>query len=99
MTISTTRFRRVFFYANDRARSLPAERPGEQSRVLAPYAPGALPVFIDDARLRELWPEPSNINLVVEKPSVPRIEGILGKGTLYAVRESGGKFLFSNHHQ
>jgi hypothetical protein len=60
------------------------------------YAPGAPQVFIDDCALGQLWKGQRRRYLFVEKPAVPRIERILGKGALHLVKESGGKYLFSN---
>lgn len=61
------------------------------------YAPSAPDVFIDDNRFAELWRESERSYLLVEKPAVPRIESLAGKESLHLVKESGGKFLYTNH--
>ena len=53
-------------------------------------------VFIDDAECKNRWASRDRYYLVVEKPSTPRLEQLLGKERLFLVRESGGKYLFSN---
>lgn len=61
------------------------------------YAPGApKDVFIDDVQFRERWLSDGLYYICVEGPSVPRLEGVVGKHALHKVVESGGKFVFSN---
>jgi hypothetical protein len=60
------------------------------------YAPGAPDVFIDDARFIDLWREPKLRYLLVEGPSVPRIERLVGRDALHLVRTAGGKMLYAN---
>jgi len=87
-------FSSVFFYANPRRALLLNGRVNNLE--YASYAPGAPDVFIDDAQCQQLWNSMDRYYLVIEKPSVPRLEAILGKDNLHLVRESGGKFLFTN---
>ena len=61
------------------------------------YAPGAPNVFIEDPQFRELWNRPERYYLLVEGPSVPRIEKLVGRDQLHVVAASGGKFLMTNH--
>jgi 4-amino-4-deoxy-L-arabinose transferase-like glycosyltransferase len=83
----------VFFYTNRRALLLNGR---VNNLEYGSYAPGAPAVFIGDEDLRRLWAERERCYLLVEGPSVPRIETILGAGRLHVVAASGGKFLFSN---
>ena len=89
-------FSSIFFYANERAKNAYLLNGRVNNLEYGSNAPGAPQVFIDDARLKELWPQPQFFYLVAEKPAVPRIEGVVGKGNLYLVKESGGKYLYSN---
>jgi hypothetical protein len=61
------------------------------------YAPKAPDVFIDDAGFARLWRMPDRYYLLVEGPSVPRIELLVGQPELHVVAESGGKYLLTNH--
>ena len=87
-------FSSIFFYANPRHALLLNGRVNNLQ--YGSYAPGAPDVFIDDAQCRNRWASRDRHYLVIEKPSVPRLEAILGKDTLHIVRESGGKYLFTN---
>jgi len=60
------------------------------------YAPGAPNVFIDDERFSQMWRESERTYLLVEKPQLPRIMALVGRDNLHVVKESGGKFLFTN---
>jgi len=61
------------------------------------YAPDApRDVFIDDNGLRERWRSPELYYICIEKPQVPRLAALVGKGALHTVVESGGKFVFAN---
>lgn len=83
----------VFFYANRGALLLNGR---VNNLEYGSYAPGAPNVFLSDRDLRRLWPEPRRYYLLVEGPSVPRIEGLVGRNNLHQVAASGGKFLFTN---
>ena len=61
------------------------------------HAPGAPDVFLDDAGFARLWRTPERYYLLVEGPSLPRIEHLVGRPELKVVAESGGKFLLTNH--
>ncbi|MEO8127315.1 MAG: glycosyltransferase family 39 protein, partial [Bryobacteraceae bacterium] len=87
-------FSSVFFYANRRALLLNGR---VNNLEYGSYAPDAPHVFIDDAKLKELWPSASRYYLVAEKPAVVRLAGVVGKDALHTVAQSGGKFLFTNH--
>jgi hypothetical protein len=60
-------------------------------------APNSPPAFINDEDFAKLWPREQRYYLLVEGPAVPRIEKLVGRSRLFVVRESGGKFLFTNH--
>jgi hypothetical protein len=60
------------------------------------YAPGAPDVFITDSDLTRMWIEHDRRYLLVEGSKLPRIQGLLGDSALHLIKESGGKFLFSN---
>jgi 4-amino-4-deoxy-L-arabinose transferase-like glycosyltransferase len=87
-------FSSVFFYANRRGLLL----NGRQTNLgYGSYAPNAPDVFIDDAGLARLWPMPDRYYLLVEGPSLSRIELLVGRPQLHVVAESGGKYLLTNH--
>lgn len=87
-------FSSVFFYANRRALLLNGRKTNLE---YGSYAPGAPHVFIGDSNFRELWSKPERYYLLVEGPSVSRIEKLVGRDQLHVVAASGGKFLMSNH--
>ena len=87
-------FSSVFFYTNRRALLLNGR---VNNLEYGSYAPDAPAVFIDDAKLKNLWPSASRYYLLAEKPAVARLAGIVGKEALHTVAQSGGKFLFTNH--
>ena len=87
-------FSSVFFYANRTGLLL----NGRQTNLeYGSYAPKAPHVFIDDSDLARLWREPQRYYLLVEGPSLPRIENLVARDQVHVVAESGGKFLLSNH--
>ena len=86
-------FSSVFFYANTRGWLLNGR---VNNLEYGSYAPGAPQVFLDDAEFAERWRRPEFHYLLVEGPSVPRIEGLVGKAAMHVVKISGGKFLFAN---
>jgi hypothetical protein len=59
-------------------------------------APGAPPVFIQDADLPALWAQPQRCYLVAGQESLPRIEHIVGRDALNIVKASGGKVVLTN---
>ena len=87
-------FSSVFFYANRTALLL----NGRQTNLAyGSDAPDAPKVFIDDADFAQLWRQPERYYLLVEGPSMPRIEKLASKPDLHVVAESGGKYLLTNH--
>ena len=87
-------FSSVFFYANRRGLLL----NGRQTNLeYGSYAPDAPNVFIDDAGFARLWRTGERYYLLLEGPSVPRIEHLVGRPELHVVAQSGGKFLLTNH--
>jgi len=88
-------FSSIFFYANPSQSLLLNGRVNNLE--YASYAPGAPNVFIDDTGFKERWASQNRYYLVVEEPSVRRLESIVGSGSLRVVKESGGKYLYVNH--
>lgn len=84
----------VIFYTNRRAMLLNGRVNNLEYGSNAPDAPGD--VFIGDADLVRLWRGPERQYILVEKPSVPRIESLLGRTAMRTVAASGGKYLFTN---
>jgi hypothetical protein len=60
-------------------------------------APGAPDVFINDARLKELWFQPGRIYLVTKPQAEPRLNRLLGEKNLDLVASSGGKEVLTNY--
>jgi len=60
-------------------------------------APGAPPVFIDDARFRELWLSPDRFYLLAKGPAVARLEALLGPGQFHFLAHAGDKSALTNH--
>jgi hypothetical protein len=87
-------FSSVFFYSNRSALLLNGRI---NNLEYGSYAPGAPPVFIDDAEFQRLWPRPERFYLVAFQSEIPRLERLVGNPALHPVAESGGKFLFTNH--
>src|SRR5262249_22719053 len=87
-------FSSVFFYANRKGLLLNGRQTNLEYGSNAPDAPR---VFIDDADFARLWRQNQRYYLLVEGPSLPRIEKLVPKASLEVVRESGGKFLLTNH--
>ncbi len=87
-------FSSVFFYTNRTALLL----HGRQTNLeYGSYAPDAPKVFIEDPEFKQLWASASRYYLLVEGPTVTKIEAVVGKSALHVAAESGGKFLYSNH--
>jgi hypothetical protein len=87
-------FSSVFFYSDVRRALLLNGRVNNLE--YGSYAPGAPNVFIDDQHFFKLWTSERRYYVVVEKPSVARLEELVGRDALNLVKESGGKFLFTN---
>ncbi len=86
-------FSSVFFYAGVRGLLLNGRVNNLEYGSWAPDAPR---VFLDDAGFRRLWGSGKRCYLLVEGPSVARIEKLAGRQALHPVRAAGGKFLFTN---
>jgi 4-amino-4-deoxy-L-arabinose transferase-like glycosyltransferase len=87
-------FSSVFFYANRRGLLLNGRQTNLEYGSHAPNAPN---VFLDDSDFARLWREPQRNYLLIEGPSVARIEKVVAHNELHTVAASGGKFLFTNH--
>jgi hypothetical protein len=85
----------VIFYTNRRALLLNGRVNNLEYGSNDPQAPQG--VFISNADLKRIWPGADRYYLLVEKPSVRRIEAVVGTAALRVVKESGGKYLFTNH--
>ncbi len=87
-------FSSVFFYANRSGLLL----NGRQTNLeYGSYAPGAPDVFIDDPAFARLWRQPERYYLLVEGPQLPRIHKLVDQSRWHVVKESGGKYLLTNH--
>ena len=84
-------FSSVFFYANLKHAWLLNGRVNNLE--YGSYAPLAPDVFLNDEQFIARWRGERLHYLVVEGPSVPRIERLV---PLHLVKESGGKFLYRN---
>ncbi len=87
-------FSSVFFYANRDALLLNARF---NNLEYGSYAPGAPPVFVDDAQFKELWSRPERSYLVAKESVLPHLEQLVGGQQINRVAESGGKFVVTNH--
>jgi hypothetical protein len=88
-------FSSVIFYTNKRAHLLNGRVTNLEYGSNDPDAPQD--VFINDQQFRTLWTSLERYYILVEKPSVERIAGLVGQDALRTVAESGGKYLFVNH--
>ncbi|HZU26341.1 MAG TPA: glycosyltransferase family 39 protein [Bryobacteraceae bacterium] len=84
----------VFFYAHRGALLLNGRI---NNLEYGSYAPDAPNVFIDDRQLAEFWGQPQRFYLLVAREALPRIERLIPSAALFRVKESGGKYLFTNH--
>jgi len=87
-------FSSVFFYTNRSALLLNGRVTNLEYGSYAPDAPKD--VFIDDGEFQQRWKQGERYYLVAEGPQVARFERLVGRDMLHVVRESGGKFLFTN---
>jgi 4-amino-4-deoxy-L-arabinose transferase-like glycosyltransferase len=87
-------FSSVFFYTNRRALLLNGRVNNLDYGSYAPDAPKD--VFLDDNGFRQLWGQGDRYYLVAEGPQVSRFQKLVGNDALHVVKESGGKFLFTN---
>ncbi len=88
-------FSRVFFYTQTKQAYLLNGRV--TNLEYGSYAPGAPQVFMTDEDLLIKWNESRRYYVLIEKPSLERLESLLGRPALKLVAESGGKYLFTNH--
>lgn len=86
-------FSSVFFYLNRGGLLLNGVR---QNLEYGAAAPGAPPVFIDDAELAKIWQRPERWYLVAPESSIPRFEGLVGRDRLNVLKVSGGKVALTN---
>ncbi len=87
-------FSSVFFYADTKAYLLNGRK---NNLEYGSNAPGAPDVFIDDNGLARMWKQTRRYYLLVERPSLSRIQHVVGAGNIDVVKESGGKYLLTNH--
>ena len=87
-------FSSVFFYANRRGLLLNGRKTNLE---YGSYAPNAPQVFIEDVDFSKLWASDQRYYLLIEAPAVPRVEKLAGRQRMFVVKESGGKFLLTNH--
>ncbi|MBK5291226.1 MAG: glycosyltransferase family 39 protein [Acidobacteriia bacterium] len=86
-------FSSVFFYANVKGWLLNGR---VNNLEYGSYAPGAENVFLDDDEFVRRWRSPARYYLVIEGPSLKRLEKRLGPDALHPVAASGGKYIFTN---
>ena len=84
-------FSSVFFYTNRKALLLNGR---VNNLEYGSYAPGAPQVFLDDAEFVRRWRTAEHYYLCIEKPQVDRLTKL--GAVMHLVKESGGKFLFTN---
>ena len=87
-------FSSVFFYANRTSLLLGTDR--RMNLDYGSAAPGAPQVFIDSARLKELWMSPGRQYLLTSSQSEPSYDGLFGSGHIVEIAQSGGKILLTN---
>jgi len=86
-------FSSVFFYTN-RTGLLFTDR--RVNLEYGSYAPGAPSVFIDEAKLKDLWLAPDRYYLLTFQRDLPRYEQLVGTPHLQTIAMSGGKVLLTN---
>ncbi|MFL6449121.1 MAG: glycosyltransferase family 39 protein [Bryobacteraceae bacterium] len=87
-------FSSVFFYTNRTAFLLNGRF---NNLVYGSYAPGAPPVFIDDAEFEGRWRGGGRYYLVAELSGVKRLENVIGRESMNVAAFRGGKYLLTNH--
>lgn len=60
-------------------------------------APDVPDVFLDDAKLAQLWMRPQRYYLVAKDDQIPRFDRVLGASHFQVLMTSGGKVLLTNH--
>lgn len=86
-------FSSVFFYTNRMALLWNGRRDNLEYGSYAPEAPN---VFIDDAKLQQLWCGNERYYLLSEDQDVPKLKILVGDSMVHVVMESGGKYLLTN---
>ncbi|MGZ4898046.1 MAG: ArnT family glycosyltransferase [Candidatus Angelobacter sp.] len=86
-------FSSVLFYSNKNALLLNGR---VNNLEYGSYAPGAPPVFIDDAEFIRVWSGTIRYYLVADRSGLARLSALVGPARLHQIAESGGKFLFTN---
>jgi 4-amino-4-deoxy-L-arabinose transferase-like glycosyltransferase len=81
----------VVFYTNQKALLFHGR---EENLAYGAVAPGAPPVFLEDAGLAQQWKGDRRLYLIAPESSRSRFQSLLG--TIYVVAERGGKCLLSN---
>jgi 4-amino-4-deoxy-L-arabinose transferase-like glycosyltransferase len=87
-------FSSVFFYLNTRGYLLNGRF---NNLVYGSYAPGAPPVFIDDAQFSKMWQQSQRYYIVAMDPQFPRFEKLIAPEKPIVVISNGGKFVLTNH--
>jgi len=86
-------FSSIFFYTNRTALLLNGRF---YNMEYGSNAPGAPPVFINDAQLKDLWLQPERCYVVAAQSALPRFDTLLGATNIQTVAASGGKILITN---
>jgi 4-amino-4-deoxy-L-arabinose transferase-like glycosyltransferase len=87
-------FSSVLFYANTNAYLLNGR---VQNLEYGSNAPDVPDVFIGDNDLARMWHAPQRYYLLAEHEFLPAIEKVIGPANFTVVRQSGGKYLITNH--
>lgn len=86
-------FSSIFFYTNRTALLLNGRF---YNMEYGSNAPGAPPVFINDAQLKDLWLQPERCYVVAAQSALPRLDTLLGATNIQTIAASGGKILMTN---
>lgn len=86
-------FSSIFFYTG---RSALLRNGRINNLVYGSYAPGAPPVFIDDAQFERLWLRPERTYIVAADTALSGLRNLVGESKLIVVARSGGKVLLTN---
>ena len=84
----------VLFYADRDALLLNGRR---QNMECGAAALGAPPIFIDDAKFKELWLKTERWYIVADNTAMTRFGSLVGREQLNVVIFSGGKVVLTNH--
>jgi hypothetical protein len=86
-------FSSVFFYAG---RNALLWNGRVNNLEYGSYAPGSMPVFIDDRQFQSLWNSGHRYFVLSDGGGKAHLQDSATSGRLYLVEESGGKTLYSN---